>query len=223
MWKFNGISDQQMRVVALEEHFKAKAAQRLNEIIVDGKDGADYEELGYANIQRSIFLQMLDPSKLDEVLAWLNGVGDLEFEDKISKARFSFETNPERYVNSYNANVDFIRSPFWNKKTDNFIEIVDKVFNQGTVYAQPIIRLEKNTSNSSEITIGGVRFKYDFPTGEDYVEIDCEKKTEVYEGLTRSRQLQIGFVYPVIPVGISSVLVHLGDSIIKIKRKDRWL
>lgn len=223
MWKFKGISDDQMRVVAQEEHFKAKASQRLSEIVVDGKDGIDYEELGYANIQRSIFLQMLDTSKLDEILAWLDGEGDFEFEGKVTKARFSFETSPERYVTRFNATVDFVRSPFWYKKTDMFIQIIDKVINQGTVYAKPVIRLERNLTDSIDLSIGGVRFQYNFPIGESYVEIDCDKMSEMYEGLSRSRQIEIGFNYPMIQVGTSLVNVHTGDAVIKIKRKDRWL
>jgi len=223
MWKFKGISDEQMRVVAQELHFKAKASQRLNEIVVDGKDGIDYEELGYANIQRSILLQMLDPSNLDDVLAWLDGEGEFEFEDKITKARFSFETSPERYVHRFNATVDFIRSPFWTKKTDEFILITNKVMNQGTIYAKPIIRLEKNLNDSIDLSIGGVRFKYNFPPGETYVEIDCEKMNETYGGQTRSREIEIGFNYPIIQIGVSAVVVYEGDADIKIKRKDRWL
>lgn len=98
----------------------------------------------------------------------------------------------------------------------------EKVENQGNIYSKPIIRLEKTVFEEVEIAINGIRFKYNF--GEDnYVEIDCEEMTALYEGLNRNRRLTIDFEFPKLEEGENDIIMYNGDCIIKCKRKDRWL
>ena len=49
------------------------------------------------------------------------------------------------------------------------------------------------------------------------------EKTVVYEGLNRSRNLEIGYKYPKLEVGNNAIVIHSGSATVKIKRKDRWL
>ena len=83
--------------------------------------------------------------------------------------------------------------------------------------------MEKGSTSSVDITIGNVRFKYNFPENETYVEIDCKKKEAVYEELNRNRQLEIGYEFPKLEIGNNSITLNSGDCTIKVKRKDRWL
>jgi len=226
MFKFKGISSKDMKIIVEEEeHFIAKAPQRIDVIEIEGRDGAIFNELGYSVIERPIKVQFLTGANIDKVLAWLNGEGILEYKNKITKARFYSLIEPIRTTIIKVASFNFIRDPFWykNEYDDTFLTVTDTVTNEGNIEARPIIRLEKGEDERVDLTIGGVRFTYNFPKTETYVEIDCEEMTATYENLLRNRQLLIGYEFPLLPVGKSKVTVNSGDATIKVKRKDRWL
>ncbi len=222
MFVFNNISSKDMNVIEKEEDFVARAAQRYEKIEIEGKDGAEFEEQGYSVVERTIELQILDINKIDKILAWLNGAGILEYNGRITTARFYNEISVERVASIKKADVTFIRNPFWTKKRDEYITVTNTIFNEGNIYSKPTLRLEKNTLNTIDITVNDVRFTYNF-NNEPYVAIDCEKATEKYNNLSRSRQIEIGYQYPTILPGLNKIIVHSGDATIKIKKKDRWL
>ena len=223
MFKFKGISSNDMQVVVEEEeHFIAKAAQRYEVTEIEGKDGAFFDALGYSYVERPILVQCLNINKIDDILAWLNGEGEFEYKGRKTIARLYNEEEPQRVACIRTIDTTFIRNPFWNKIDDNYNIVTTEITNTGNIESRPIIRLEKNTSNSSEITLGGVRFKYNFKD-DSYVEIDCEEKTVRYDGLDRNRQIEIGYDFPKLQPGNNKIIIHGGDALIKIKRRDRWL
>lgn len=223
MFKFKGISSNDMKVIIEEEeHFLGRAEQRIETTDIEGKDGAIYDELGYSDIDRPIKVQILDVSKLDNILAWLNGEGEFEYKNRKTTGRFYNQLEPERSACIKIIDTTFSRSPFWYKAIDEFVTTAGHITNLGNVISRPILRLEKGTLDDVELTIGGVRFKYHF-NGENYVEIDCEEMTVLYEGLRRNRQIEIGYQFPKLQIGNNTITVHSGDCTIKVKRKDRWL
>ena len=223
MFIFNNISSQDMEVIIEEEEqFLGKASQRYSKTEIEGKNGALFEEQGYTVIERPMKVQILNIKKLDKLLAWLNGVGILEYKGRITIARFYNEIDPIRTANIKVAEVTFIRDPFWNKKIDEYVTVENVVMNEGTIYSEPIIKLERNTSDSIDITVNDVRFTYDF-NNDEYVEIDCEHQTVECEKNNRNRQIKIGYKFPTIQPGENKIIIHSGDAKIKIKRKDRWL
>ena len=222
MFKFKGISSQDMEVVIEEEeHFIARAAKRYEITEIEGKDGALFDELGYSYIERPILVQCLNIDKIDDILAWLNGEGDFEYKGRVTKARFYSELEPQRETCIRIIDAVFLRDPFWHKE-DDYEEVLDSVQNMGNIESRPIIKLIKTTSDTVDITVNNTRFVYNF--SEDYfVEIDCEEKTVVYNGLNRSRQLEIGYNFPKLSVGHNLISINSGNCQIEIKRKDRWL
>lgn len=109
-----------------------------------------------------------------------------------------------------------------NVEVTYFTPTNETINNEGNIQSRPILRLEKTVSEAVELTINDVRFKYDF--GDDsYVEIDCEEKVVKYEGLNRNRRITIGYEFPKLNIGSNKIVMHDGDCIIKILRKDRWL
>lgn len=224
MFKFKGISSTDMQVIVEEEEqFLAKAAQRYEVTEIEGKDDAIFDELGYSFVERPIYIQCLNSKKLDDILAWLDGEGELEYKGRKTKARFYTELEPERIAGIKIIDTNFIRAPFWVKADDDYIGVTNNIKNVGNKPSRPVIKIEKGTSNSIELTLGGVRFKYTFSENDTYVEIDCEEKTVVYEGLNRNRNLEIGYEFPKLEVGDNSIVIHSGSATVKIKRKDRWL
>lgn len=224
MFKFKGISSKEMQVVIEEEeHFIARAAKRYEVTEIDGKNGAIFDELGYSYVERPIYVQCLNVEKIDDILAWLDGEGEFEYKGRKTTARFYSQLEPQRNTCIRIIDTTFIRDPFWYKVDDEFVEISDNIVNKGNKKSIPIIRIEKGTTESVDISINDVRFKYTFGTDETYVEIDCEEKEAKYDNLNRNRNLEIGYDFPILNVGDNPVTINEGDCMIKVKRKDTWL
>lgn len=223
MFKFKGISSKEMQVViAEEEHFIARAAQRYETIEIEGRDGALFDEQGYSYVERPIYVQCLNINKIDDILAWLNGKGEFEYKGRTTTVRFYSQLEPQRSSCIRIIDTTFIREPFWYKANEEYVEVTDSIENEGNIESRPILRLEKDVDNEIDITVNNIRFKYNF--GEDaYVEIDCENKTIEYDGLNRNRQVEIGYEFPKLNVGDNTIIFNSGSCIIKVKRKDRWL
>ena len=163
MFVFKGISSDDMEVIAEEENFVAKARQRYNQIEIDGRNGALFEELGYSTVDRPIKIAILNNNKIDYILKWLDGEGDFIYKNRITKARFYNEIEPNRTSSIFVAEVSFNRDPFWYKLKDSFITInTDIIINEGTIYSEPVLRLEKKDSNYVDFSINEERYKYTF-------------------------------------------------------------
>lgn len=121
MFKFKGISSNDMQVVIEEEeHFIARASQRYEVTEIEGRDAAIFDELGYSVVERPIYVQCLNPRKIDDILAWLNGEGVFEYKGRKTTARFYSQLEPQRSSCIKIIDTTFIRAPFWNKANEEF-------------------------------------------------------------------------------------------------------
>lgn len=223
MFVFKGISSEDMGVIVEEEdQFLARAAQRYEKIEIEGRNGAIFNENGYATVEKNINILIVDTKKLDKIFSWLNGTGELEINGRITKARFYNQIDPLRLVTIKTADVSFTREPFWTKKRDEYITVKNFIYNEGNVYSEPLLLLERTTSQKIDVTVNDVRFVYDFKN-ENYVEIDCEEQLVTYNKENRNRQIEIGYKFPKLEQGLNKITVNSGDATIKVKRKDRWL
>ncbi|MBQ9658687.1 MAG: hypothetical protein IJV31_07975, partial [Clostridia bacterium] len=163
MFKFKGISSDEMQVIIEEEeHFIARAAQRYEVTEIEGKDGAIFDELGYSFVERPIYVQCLNIDKIDEILSWLNGKGKFEYKGRKTTARFYSSLEPQRNACIRIIDTIFIRDPFWYNVEDEYTQVTDNISNDGNIESRPIIRLEKTTKNNVDITINDIRFEYNF-------------------------------------------------------------
>ena len=233
MFKFKGISSNEMRVVVEEEElFVARSAIRYEAIEIEGRDGAIYDELGYSAVERPIVIQCLDVSKIDDILAWLDGPGELEYKGRKTIARFYAELEPIRNASIRIIDTRFIRDPFWYKADDEYEEVdVDNPFvnNEGNTSSRPIIKLVKTTDDTVTIQINETWITYTFDS-EEYVEIDCDAKTVTYKGMNRTRRITIidghttEYVFPYFEPSDNNYAFSVdGECTILLKRKDRWL
>lgn len=222
MFKFKDITNKAMSILPIEENFHTRATKRYNEIQVEGRDGSIFEETGYNNVVSSLELQVLDINRRDEILEWLSGSGDLEYNGRIAKIAIYDEVSIVRSESIYMAIVNYIRSPFWYTAKDQYIVAKDNIHNLGNVYSEPLLLIKGKAGEKADITIGNIRFQYAFDSDE-VVEIDCEEKTEYFNGKSKSKNIMIGFQYPKLYPGPNPVVVHSGNVEIKVKRKDRWL
>lgn len=228
MFIFKGISTKDIKIIVEEpENLIAKAPLKHEVLNIEGRDDAIYHPLGYTPIEISLTLQLLDPSKIDEVLMWLDGEGELIYKNRKTKARIFSEIQPIRTAGIRIINIAIIRAPFWYSIEDDYSEVREdnensKIINEGTAPSKPIIKLTKLESDMCEFEVNGIYFKYNF-NHDSEVLIDCEKMEASDNGQLRNRHLTIGYEFPVLDPGPNVVKRISGDAKIEFKRKDRWL
>lgn len=153
MFKFKGISSNDMQVVIEEEeHFIARASQRYEITEIEGKDGAIFDELGYSIVERPIYVQCLNINKIDDILAWLNGEGEFEYKGRKTTARFYSQLEPQRSSCIRIIDTTFIRDPFWNKANEDYQLVKDRKDKQAS---GEYIHVEDSSNCRAKIGIGG--------------------------------------------------------------------
>lgn len=223
MFVFKGIKSTDLGVFAREENFLGKAPMSHDAIHIEGRHGDEIIELGFENFSSSLNDVALLNNNQDEVLTWLNGKGQLEYLGKLTEIYFLDGYEIKRDSKTFS--IPFVRSPFWYKKSDEFVEYknTDKsIVNEGSYISQPLIKLTKVVEETVEMEINDVYFKYTF-NGDAYSLIDCQEMNATFDGLLRNRQLQIGFKFPILTPGINKLKIISGDAKVEIKRKERWL
>lgn len=220
MIKFNGMTEKKLGILIKEpHHIVGRAPLKIEKTDIEGSSEQIYAELGYSSIEKSFDVQILDVSKVDDLLKLFTGRVKLEYQGRYTFGHFYSQIDIRRVVTIREAKVTFIRDAFWYVE-DDFDE---NSTNSGTVFSEPIIRLKKNLSSKVDISVNGTRFEYEFPDGEDYVLIDCQTKNATFENLLRNRRLKIGWEYPKFHVGNNEIRLHAGDCTVSFRRKDRWL
>ena len=63
---------------------------------------------------------------------------------------------------------------------------------------------------------------YNFDEDSEVI-IDCAKQTETCEGISKSRNMEIGFNYPSLLPGNNNIVINSGNAKIYVLRKDVWL
>ena len=175
MFKFKGISSEDMQVIVQEEeHFIAKAAQRYEVVEIEGADDALFETLGYSYVERPIYVQCLNNEKMDDILDWLNGEGELEYNDRKTIARFYSELDPIRNSTIKIIDATFIRSPFWNKANDKFVIAKDRKDKE--ISGENITIKDSAEARFKKLTIKGNTYQ---ETREGYNLLNVPKEFEV--------------------------------------------
>lgn len=225
MFKFNNISTKDMNVVVEEEeNLIRKASYKYDKNEISGANGNEYIVNGLNDIEITLKLFVLDVSKIDSILAWLNGAGELEYNGRVTTAYFFAEISPQRAASIKTIDVTLIRAPLWHSKEDyQLVENDETKTNLGNYQSNPIIKLEKTTSNKLTIQFNDVVFSYSFPENEDYVILNTENGNAYYDGLLRNEYLEIDFKYPEMLVGLNEINLTSGDAKIYLKKKDCWL
>lgn len=220
MIKFNGLSEKELGVVIEEPtRILGRAPLKTEITTIDGRDSNIVDYLGYEPFKTSLDFQILDINKIDLLFETLTGKLRLDYDGKYSFINTYDAINLERMAFLRKFSISVHRDPFW-RIDDDFVEDFS---NTGNVASKPILRFVKKENSSLDVTVSGIRFKYTFNEQDTYVDIDCESKNAMYDGLSRNRNLEIGWDFPIFHPGENVVTIHSGDALILCKRKDLWL
>ena len=225
MITFKGITSDSLSVV-INKLPTFKKPQRKSEVIaIEGKDGAEVVEYGFAPYVLPVRITLMDKDRLDEVMAWLDGSGVLITSDdplRYRQARVLGEVDYTRLVELKQAQVDFyIEHPFRYNINDipqTITGFPSTITNNGNVYSKPLLTLVG--SGTVSLTINGTTFSYAFPSGESVV-IDCESMDASYNGSLRNQYMSGGF--PNLKVGSNAIAKTGTLTSIKFEKYSRWL
>lgn len=220
MFIFKGISSEDMGVIVEEEDFLKKSSISYEEISVTGVNGSVYAaDSGRKDVISSFNIFLLRDN-VDDIMAWLDGEGIFEFNGRAVDMLIYEQVELLRSSNIKKATINYIRRPIWFDANDYYLQCYGTVQNRGNTVSYPIIHLIG--SGMVDISVGNTRFQYDFKNDSE-VFIDCMKKQETLNGIKKSRNITVGFEYPSLQVGTTSVTIHSGTCEVYFKRRNAWL
>lgn len=177
MFKFKGISSEDMQVVIEEEeNFIARASKRYEITEIEGKDGAIFDELGYSVVERPMYVQCLNINKIDDILAWLDGEGEFEYKGRKTTARFYSQLDPQRSSCIRIMDTTFIRDPFWYKANEDFQLVKDRKDKKAS---GEYIHVEDSSNCRAKIGIGGNSEQETSTTGKNKFNLGEESYTRI--------------------------------------------
>lgn len=222
MFVFKNVSSDIMAVRCVEENFIGRPQRNYSEYSIDGRDGIDYDVLGYQNFTSPLEIIVFDIYKVDDVLSWLDGKGEFEYQDRKTTAYF-LDTIPIQNIHDKVVKIktNFIRSPFWYSITEQRTKVTDSITNNGNIYSKPIIEMHGANADNVKLTVNDITLEYTFDEDERVV-IDCFEMTESFNGKSKSKLLKIGYEYPILHPGINKISIE-GNADVFFSRKDTWL
>lgn len=223
MFYVDGISSVSLGVVAEEENLIQRAPIIYDEISIDGRNGSIFKPKNFGNVTGSLTLYITKMSNLDKIINMFTGARTLRFGNRKTKFNFYDSIPVERFGTVKKMTVNYIREPFWISAYDTRIKVnfaSGIITNNGNVIAAPIYHL--SGSGKVDMTIGNIRFQYIFDS-DGCVSIDALEQTESYLEKSKSKNITIGFEYPMLLPGNNKVILHSGKCKMVVERKDRWL
>lgn len=205
-----------------------KAAKRVQTDTVDGLDGEIITELGYEAYDKGITITLLKPDKIDEIMAWLNGEGDLVTSnepDKVYKCKIISQIDFQTLYQMRTATITFRTQPYkylYKEPKQVFVNPVGSIIlvNNGLETSKPIVNIVG--SGTIEFKIEDVTiFSYTFPEDETSVTIDSEKQDAYTGSILKNRNMTGEF--PTLKVGKNNITWSGTILKIEVVPNSRWL
>lgn len=205
-----------------------KASKRVEIEEISGVDGERITELGYSAYDKTIVITLLETDKINEIMEWLNGEGDLitsNEPDKLYKCKIIDQIDFENLYKMKSASITFRTQPFkylYNESYQSFKNPTGSIFayNEGLEISKPLINLKG--SGTVEISIEGrEKFIYTFPEGETEVTIDSEKQDAYLGTILKNRNMTGEF--PTLKSGKNKINFTGNITEISLIANSRWL
>lgn len=209
---FKGISSDYFDIIVQELPPIVRPQQRTSVIYVDGRDGAIVESLGYESYEKSFFIGLKKPDRIDEINSWLIGAGDLIISsepDKFYKAICTASISYERVVRSRQATIKFLVEPYKYLLGEE-IKTTGPFVNQGTIPSKPKIEIEH--AGNITLLVNNQHFcKIDAGDGKTILDSELE---EAYKGNGNSANRLIEGEFPTFLPG-ENVITFTGSATVK--------
>lgn len=187
---YNGINSKQFNSLIVSKLPEiVRPARKYNKVTVDGKDGAIYEDLGYADSSRTIEISVRNYTEIDKILSWLTGEGYAVFSNEPDKKYYIRLYNAigiEKLIRYGQASISFICSPYkYLYEEKSTMELT--VNNVGTVIAKPYMKI---TGEGSTILLIDEKEVCTLNIEDGYLELDSEAMECSKDGVLKNRKMQ---------------------------------
>lgn len=226
-FKFKGKNSKDFGIQIFSVPQRVRPARRVEEIEIPGRSGTlTMDEDAYDAYTISMQCSTRGSDRLDEVIAWLDGAGELILStepDKVYQASIYNKIPISDVIYLYNSFLLQFKVQPYKYSVNAFGDRLEltkatKVLNPGTVYSQPIITVYG--SGDITLTINDM----DFPLyGVDgNITIDSEMM-EVFKGDTAQNSKYGGVDFPKLEAGENSIRWTGNVEKVEIHPKWRWL
>jgi len=204
----------------------SKPEMRVEETIINGKDGSQYEDLGYAPYEKPVLIALRGSFDIDKVMKFFSGDGEVVFSnelDKVYMAKIFAKIDYARLLRYRQATIPFLVQPYKHKRFESITELNNspaEVFNEGLEPSKPIMTLRGSGTVSISIN-GAYAFEYKFPDGEAEVVIDAEKEDAYLDDVLKNRNMNGEF--PILEVGTNKIEWTGDIESISVMPRSRWL
>lgn len=239
---FNGCSSKDFGIVVLSMPEVYKAEKRIDTVKVAGRNGVLHiDDDSYEPVSKVCSCAIRDKKYVDEICAWLNGSGEVIFSTEPTKVYRAFVNNQISISQMMNVfqkfQVTFEAEPFkYNVNAEDDLIVINtenniaekSLYNIGTIYSEPIIKLSGNFSGSDNIVITINNKKYTIKNLSTETVINCETM-EVYDenGNKNSDFIPADLsLFPCFEVGkneLNFLFSGTGEKKIEIVPQWRWL
>lgn len=204
---FKNISSLDMGIIVNELPPLIKPVRGINKITIPGRDGCLIEDLGtHGSIIKTVECTISDTEKIDEIISWLDGSGDVLFSnqnDRKYQASIINQIPFNRVVREwYKFIIIFDCQPFGYALDNDLITLPaspDTVVNPATKDSRPVVKVYGTgtialTINSKLITLTNVSSYVTI----DSVLVDCYKDTAL-------KNLDMAGEFPELIVGENTI------------------
>lgn len=203
-----------------------KPEMRVEETVINGRDGSQYDDLGYSPYEKPVLIGLRGNFDIDKVMKYLSGQGEVVFSnepDKVYIAKIFAKIDFTRLLRFRQATIPFIVQPFKYKRFESVKHIETtpaEIFNEGLEPSLPIMTIKGSGTVSISIN-GGYVFEYTFPDGETEVVIDSEKEDAYLNSDLKNRNMNGEF--PILQSGINKIEWTGNIESIEVLPRSRWL
>lgn len=229
---FRGVSTTSLGDVAVQQMpSHKKAAKRMTEYNVKGRDGVLHVDEGFDNFPITVRLILLKASanKRQVINAWADGTGKLISSDDLTRC-YKATVKDEIVWSRTSANggfydtaeITFDCDPYMYEAVDSSIEItgnVETFVNPGTAEAYPLIKVEGTDTEAIAFDFCGEYIILYGIDPNDPVYIDCETGY-IYTQSGTARSM-VGNI-PRIPIGTSGIYFNWEHPPTRLTVTPRW-
>jgi len=226
-FKFKGKDSRDFGILISSVPQKTRPERRVEHITIPGRNGTlTQDEETYETYTISLQCGTRGSDRLDEIVAWLNGAGELILStepDKVYKASIYNKISIADVIYLYNSFLLQFRVHPFKYSVNAYGDLLEltvptKIRNSGTIYSQPLITIYGSgdisfTLNNMEIPLYGV---------EESISIDSEMM-EVFKNKENQNSKYGGTDFPRFEVGENTISWSGNVTKVVIEPRWRWL
>lgn len=226
-FRFKGKNSKDYGILISSAPQRVRPARRVEEIEIPGRSGIlTQDEEIYDAYVISMECGTRGSDRLDEIIAWLNGAGELILftePDKVYRASIYNKISIADQIYLYNSFLlQFNVQPFKYRanplRDDLELTAPTIIRNSGTVYSEPIITVY----GSGDITLSINDVDYPMYGVSEYITIDSEMMEVFKENMNQNSKYG-GETFPRFEVGENAISWTGNVTKIEIQPKWRWL